>query len=1271
MLASVMTVPFMLSYPAALPISERVDEIAAAIRDHQVVVVAGETGSGKTTQLPKICLQVGRGEHGMIGHTQPRRLAARTVADRIAAELGTPLGGVVGYQVRFTDQVGEHTRVKLMTDGILLAELAADRQLRRYDTLIIDEAHERSLNVDFLLGYLTRLLPRRPDLKLIITSATIDPHRFATHFSATHSPADQGEMRTNRDQLAHISPRSARQGQGQGRGRGRVPVIEVSGRTYPVEIRYRPLENSDSDQPLDQTEAIGAAVTELAAEGPGDILVFLSGEREIRDTADALRKQITRDRALRGTEILPLYARLSLAEQHRVFQPGPNRRIVLATNVAETSLTVPGIRYVIDPGTARVSRYSARLKVQRLPIEPISQASARQRAGRCGRVADGICVRLYSEADYDDRPMFTEPEILRTNLASVILRMADLRLGEVADFPFLDPPDRRQVADGVRLLEELGALDDQRLTKLGRRLARLPVDPRLGRMVLEADRAGCLREVTIIAAALSIQDPRERPVDRREAADALHARFADENSDFVSYLNLWRYLRDKQKELSSSQFRKLCRNEYLNYLRVREWQDVHQQLRQVARTLGGTLNSQPADPPQVHTALLAGLLSQIGMKDVTTKDPRKRHEYIGARGARFALVPGSSLFKKSPQWVMVAELVETSRLWGRIAASIQPEWAEPLAGHLVKRSYSEPAWSAKRGSVTAYEKVTLYGVPIVPRRLVNYGRIDPKLARELFIRHALVEGDWRTHHRFFRDNQDLRERLSQLEDRARRRDIVVDDEVVFDFYDQRIGTDVVSTAHFDRWWKGVRRQQPDLLTLTPDLLINRDTSDVADQYPDEWVYGQLRFPLSYQFEPGEAADGVTVQVPLAALDQAGDAGFDWQVPGLRHELVVALIRSLPKTLRRELVPVPDVAADALENLSPQQGPLLPALATALRQLTGALVPADAWDLSKVPGHLRMTIRVVGEDGKTLAEGKDLAALRNQLRQAARASLAAAASGVERGGLREWTIGTLPRQVELSRAGHRVTAYPTLVDVGDAVDVRVFPTEAEQARHMAAGIRRMLLLSVPSPAGYVSDRLSDEAKLALLRNPHGGVRALLADCAGCAVDALVAESGGVAWDEAAFAALRRRVRADLNRATLGVVTEILPIVTLANQLDDRLAAAPAGPAITDMRDQLSALVRPGFVTAVGWQRLPDLLRWLRAIERRLDKLPYRADQDARAMAAVHRVQDEYERVRSTLPDPDRVRWMIEELRVSLFAQQLGTPYPVSEQRLLRTLATLTR
>ncbi|WP_240759960.1 ATP-dependent RNA helicase HrpA, partial [Phytoactinopolyspora endophytica] len=858
-------------YPEQLPVSQRKDDIAAAIRDHQVVIVAGETGSGKTTQLPKICLELGRGVRGAIGHTQPRRLAARTVAERIAEETKTELGEAVGYQVRFTRKADDDTLVKLMTDGILLSEIGQDRMLRRYDTLIIDEAHERSLNIDFILGYLKQLLPRRPDLKVIITSATIDPERFATHFGA--------------------------------------PIIEVSGRTYPVEIRYRPLvadnstgaENDDggadeeSGEPRDQVQAIVAAIDELALEPPGDVLVFLSGEREIRDTADALNKRFagTAHRGA-GTEVLPLYARLSAAEQHRVFQSHNGRRIVLATNVAETSLTVPGIRYVVDPGTARISRYSHRTKVQRLPIEPISQASARQRAGRCGRVADGVCIRLYSEDDYESRPAFTDPEILRTNLASVILQMTALGLGDVAAFPFLDPPDRRSVSAGVDLLHELGALDPQAkdprksLTDLGRRLSQLPVDPRIARMILEADRQGCAREVITIAAALSIQDPRERPADHQQAADEKHARFRDPTSDFATLLNLWRYLGDEKRARTSNQFRKMCRTEFLNYLRVREWQDLDAQLRSLVKPLGVKLNDGPGGADNIHRALLAGLLSHIGVKE------GQGNEYLGARGTKFGIFPGSGLFKKPPKFVMAAELVETSRLWARMNARIDPEWAETLAGHLVKRSYSEPHWSKKSGAVMAHEKVTLYGVPIVASRRVLYSKVDPELCRELFIRHALVEGDWETRHRFFHHNRELLEDVEDLEHRARRRDILVDDETLFDFYDQRLPADVVSARHFDAWWKKARHSDPELLTFSTDLLINDAAGGVQpDHYPDAWRHGEHELPLTYQFEPGSRADGVTVDVPLPVLNQVDPRGFDWQVPGMREELVIALIKSLP------------------------------------------------------------------------------------------------------------------------------------------------------------------------------------------------------------------------------------------------------------------------------------------------------------------------------------------------------------------------------------------
>ncbi|SBT37792.1 ATP-dependent RNA helicase HrpA [Micromonospora auratinigra] len=1251
-----------ITYPAQLPVSERRDDIAAAIRDHQVVIVAGETGSGKTTQLPKICLELGRGITGLIGHTQPRRLAARTVADRIAEELGTELGDVVGYKVRFTDQVGENSLVKLMTDGILLAELQTDRMLRQYDTLIIDEAHERSLNIDFILGYLRQLLPRRPDLKVVITSATIETDRFAKHFAdAEGNPA---------------------------------PIVEVSGRTYPVEVRYRPLvevteaeeeDEADEENVRDQIQAIGDAVEELAAEGPGDILVFLSGEREIRDTADALGKLVQKKRSLLGTEILPLYARLSSAEQHRVFAAHSGRRVVLATNVAETSLTVPGIKYVVDPGTARISRYSSRLKVQRLPIEPVSQASANQRKGRCGRTSDGICIRLYDEQDFDSRPEFTDPEILRTNLASVILQMTSIGLGDIAAFPFIDPPDRRNVTDGVNLLHELGALDPtesdpaKRLTALGRRLAQLPVDPRLARMVLEGERNGCATEVVVIAAALSIQDPRERPVEKQAQADQAHARFADKESDFVAYLNLWRYLREQQRELSSSAFRRMCKAEYLNYLRVREWQDIVSQLRQVLRTgdkgdgrrgAGADLPDE-IDTPKVHQSLLPGLLSHLGLKDA------QKHEYLGARGAKFAVFPGSALFRKPPRWVMAAELVETSRLWGRVAGRVEPEWVEPLAQHLVKRSYSEPHWEKKQAAVMAYEKVTLYGIPLVTSRKVNFGRIDPALSRELFIRHALVEGDWQTHHQFWRDNRKLLTEVEELENRARRRDILVDDETIFQFYDERIPADVVSGRHFDSWWKKTRRERPELLTFTRELLINSGRGGVDEEdYPDEWRADGVSLPLTYTFDPGTPTDGVTVDIPLPLLNQVPAESFDWQVPGLREELVVALIRSLPKPVRRNFVPVPDYARAALAAITPGEEPLLTALTRQLRRMTGVTVPPDAWDLAKLPAHLRVTFRVLGEDEKPVAEGKDLPSLQRQLRQEVRQVVAAAAPDVARTGLKEWSIGTLPRTIEQVRAGYAVTAYPALVDEGATVGVKVFDSPAEQEAAHWAGTRRLLRLTVPSPAKFLQGRLSNEAKLALSRNPHGGVQALIEDAAGAASDKLIADAGGPAWDADGFAALRDRVRADLVDTVVAVMDRARQVLAAGYAVEQRLGATrnlAVVAALADIRNQLTGLVHAGFLTEAGYARLPDLLRYLTAIERRLDRLPGNPQRDKQQQDRIAVVQKEYQDMLAALPPARRqstaarqIRWMIEELRVNVFAQALGTPYPVSEQRIYRAM-----
>ncbi|MYW55109.1 ATP-dependent RNA helicase HrpA [Streptomyces sp. SID8376] len=1249
-------------YPEQLPVSQKKDAIAEAIRDHQVVIVAGETGSGKTTQIPKICMELGRGVRGMIGHTQPRRIAARTVAERVAEELDTPLGEAVGWKVRFTDQVDpEATFIKLMTDGILLAEIQTDRELRAYDTIIIDEAHERSLNIDFLLGYLAQLLPKRPDLKVVITSATIDPERFSRHF-------------------------------------GDAPIIEVSGRTYPVEVRYRPLLEEDSeDADRDQITAITDAVEELMAEGPGDILVFLSGEREIRDTADALNKK-----RYRSTEVLPLYARLSHAEQHRVFQQHSGRRIVLATNVAETSLTVPGIKYVIDPGFARISRYSHRTKVQRLPIEPVSQASANQRKGRCGRTSDGICIRLYSEDDFLSRPEFTDAEILRTNLASVILQMTAAGLGEIEKFPFIDPPDHRNIRDGVQLLQELGALDPtqkdprKRLTPTGRKLAQLPVDPRLARMVLEAERNGCVREVMVIAAALSIQDPRERPADKQTQADQQHARFRDETSDFLAFLNLWRYIREQQKERGSSSFRRMCKQEYLNFLRIREWQDIYAQLRTVAKQMGIHLNDQDAPADRIHVSLLAGLLSHIGMKDVKeSKDSGQgggrreggRNEYLGARNAKFAVFPGSALFKKPPRFVMSAELVETSRLWARVNAKIEPEWVEPLAEHLVKRTYSEPHWEKDQAAVMAYEKVTLYGVPIVAQRKVNYGRIDPGLSRELFIRNALVEGDWRTHHKFFADNRKLLTEVEELEHRARRRDILVDDETLFDFYDQRIPDHVVSGAHFDSWWKRKRREQPDFLDFEREMLI-RESADAVTKadYPDIWRQGPLTFRVTYQFEPGADADGVTVHIPLQVLNQVTDEGFDWQIPGLREEVVTELIRSLPKPIRRNYVPAPNYAKAFLERAVPLQEPLTVTMARELKRMVGVPFEAEDFDWSRVPDHLKVTFRIVDERRRTLAEDKDLEALKLKLRPKARKALSQAAAAtaqrqggesLERKGLTDWTIGSLTRVFETRRAGQPVKAYPALVDDGDSVSVRLFDSEAEQAEAMWKGTRRLILLSIPvNPGKFASEKLTNPQKLALSANPHGSVQALFDDCAMAAADKLIADFGGPVWDEESYRKLFDKVRAEIVDTTVRAVGQVQQVLAAWQACERRLKGvrSPALlPNLQDVRTQLDGLVKPGFVTEAGLRRMPDLMRYLVAADRRLQQMPTNAQRDTTRMAKVHEMQDEYawllEQMPQGRPVPQQVRdirWMIEELRVSYFAHALGTAYPVSDKRIVKAI-----
>lgn len=1309
---------FHISYPAELPVSERREDLMAAIAANQVTIIAGETGSGKTTQIPKMCLELGLGDNGLIGHTQPRRLAARTVAERIAFELGVEIGQEVGFQVRFTGEVGRSTKVKLMTDGILLAEIQRDKLLRKYNAIIIDEAHERSLNIDFILGYLKRILPQRPDLKVIITSATIDPERFAKHFGSDEDPS---------------------------------PIIEVSGRTFPVEIRYRPLSQpaggaagDDADASDDELEedrdpldAVCDAVDELALEAPGDILIFFSGEREIRDAAEALNARIQSNRRLAGTEVLPLFARLSLQEQHRVFNPGSKRRIVLATNVAETSLTVPGIKYVIDTGTARISRYSHRTKVQRLPIERVSQASANQRSGRCGRVSDGIAIRLYSEEDFESRPLYTDPEILRTNLAAVILQMTAMGVArgpkDIENFPFVEPPDSRAINDGVTLLRELGALSAARagdgaaeaggngsgrsgggLTAVGQKLAQLPVDPRLGRMIVEAGKRGCVREVMILAAALTIQDPRERPTDKQQLAAEKHARFRDENSDFTGFLNLWNYIQEKQQELSSTQFRRLCRNEFINYLRVREWQDLFAQLRQLARPLGISLdNKRQADPVAnhegVHISLLAGLLSHIGILD------ERKREYAGARGTRFAIFPGSALFKKSPTFVMAAELVETSRLWARVAAKFEPAWAEQVAPHLVKHSYSEPHWSTKMGSVMAYEKVTLYGVPIIAQRRINYGKVDPVLARELFIRHALVEGDWKTHHKFFHRNRALLHEVEELEARMRRRDLLVDDETLFEFYDARVGKDVVSERHFDKWWKEARQQDPALLDFDQSLLLS-DDADALDEsaYPKTWLHKGFELPLTYEFHPvapgspPNPSDGVTAEVPVLFLNQLDDAAFRWLIPGQRVELVTALIKSLPKQIRKNFVPAPDVArqaAAALEaDFDPSEDDLEPSLELVLRRIRGHVIPPGSWNWDAVPSHLRVSFKVVDSRGTVLDEGKDLEALQERLAPATRRAIAeslgatpataapraskkgtpqadrqdgrpAAPTGfAEQSGLTEWSFGTVQREVSVTVKGHTVTGYPGLVDEGTAVALRVFQSASEQQEAMRGGVIRLLALRVPSPDRYVLEHLNNTEKLTFSQNPHGSVSALIADCALAAVDKLTPPE--LPWDRASFDALYEQVRAELIDTVFGVTAVVERILASTRRIEKQLKGTTSLAlisALNDVRSQLEQLVFPGFVARTGYAQLSQLPRYLAAIEKRLEKLPGNVQRDALNMAAVQRLEDEYDdAVSALLPgrragaELTQVRWMIEELRVSLFAVELGTAYSVSEKRIRAVL-----
>ena len=1365
-------IPEAITYPEELPVSERREDIMNAIRDNQVVIIAGETGSGKTTQIPKMCLDLGLGEKGLIGHTQPRRLAARSVAERIAEELGQKIGKTVGYQVRFTSEVGEHSAIKLMTDGILLAEIQNDKLLRRYSTLIIDEAHERSLNIDFILGYLKRILPQRPDLKVIITSATIDPERFARHFSPSYVPGkgivDENLSAEEREIAEAILPDDA------------PPIIEVSGRTYPVEIRYRPLDEEDylSDDEIeddhDPTDGILDAIKELSKEAPGDILIFFSGEREIRDAKDAIEAMVLKSPRL-NYEVLPLYARLSLAEQHRVFSPGSRPRIVLATNVAETSLTVPGIKYVIDTGTARISRYSARTKVQRLPIERISQASANQRSGRCGRVSDGIAIRLYSEEDFNSRPEFTDPEILRTNLAAVILQMIAIGVvrepGDISRFPFVQPPASRAINDGVNLLRELGALTERThrkgrggnnsatLTAIGRAMAAFPVDPRLARMIIEGGRRGCAKEMMVLAAALTIQDPRERPADVRAEADAMHARFVDDTSDFSSFLLLWDYINEQQAALSSSQLRKMCHREYINYLRIREWQDLFAQLREMGRTAnihasGGRDINASAHEVDIHKSLLTGLLSHVGVKEEREKDSKGRtrgpREYLGARGTKFAIFPGSGLFKKGPDWVLSAELVETSRLWARTNAAIEPQWIEEVGKHLISVQYSEPHWSLSSGAAVAYAKGTLFGLTIYADRPVQYARVDAAAAREIFIQSALVEGQWHTQPKFYLRNQRALAEVEELEARLRRRDLRVDDSVLFAFYDARIPAHVTDVRAFDKWWKQARLEDDNFLDFNPEKLINEEAADYDDsQFPRQWVQrtdsGELTLDLRYEYAPTagvggartEAAkrDGVAVQVPILFLNQLSPEPFRWQIPGLRHELVTALIKSLPKAIRRNFVPAPDVARAACaaleEDYSPATDELLPSLALVLRRLRGVVVEPEAFNWDAVPEHLKMGFQVRNARNKILGEGKDLRALQQQLHKEIRSALADSlgasdeamakmvalaqggsgnsggsgnasgpAASAKKGAknaqsgtaqvadahgsqVREisgltafpadlFPNGEIPRKVQRVIATQAVNGYPALVDEGSSVGLRIFPTEAEQLHAQRRGIIRLLQLQVPSPVRYVSEHLSHKEKIVFTQNPHGSIDELIRDCTVAALDHLVPHTP--IFTHAEYSELYEHVRAELIETVFDVtklVAEILSEATALKKAIKKATSLTTMHAVSDVKAQMENLVYPGFVAKTGYDQLVHIPRYLKAAQVRLTKLGPNLHRDNQLMLTVQDLEDSYDNAVKSLPAgtivPDalrRVNWMIEELRVSFFAQELGTAYTVSEKRIAK-------
>jgi len=1224
------------SFDGDLPVIDRREEIAKAIEENQVIILSGETGSGKTTQLPKICLELGRGVAGMIGHTQPRRLAARTVANRIAEELKSELGDIVGYKVRFHDQVNaEHSYIKLMTDGILLAETQNDKFLNQYDTIIIDEAHERSLNIDFLLGYFKQLLPKRPDLKLIITSATIDTKRFSEHFN-------------------------------------NAPVIEVTGRTFPVELRYRPPAGDDDEQrDYDMVRGIVEAVDELCKEGQGDVLVFLSGERDIRDVSEALRKHHPPK-----TQILPLLARQSAAEQNRVFKTGGHRRIVLATNVAETSLTVPGIRYVVDPGFARISRYSVRNKVQRLPIEKISQSSANQRSGRCGRVAAGIAIRLYDEDNFKNRPDFTDPEVLRTNLASVILQMSSLKLGDPSKFPFINPPPDKMINDGFRLLEELGAVNSQRnLTESGRNLAKLPIDPRIARMVLSAQKQNCLTEVLIIASALSIQDPRERPMDKQQAADEAHNKYKDERSDFLGFIKLWGLYHDKKKHLTQNKLRKFCKENFLSFIRLREWHDIHQQLHVQVTQMGLKPNQIPADYREIHQALLSGLLSNIAVKTDKT-------EYTGTRNLKLKIFPGSALHKKGPKWIIAAELVETGRLYARIVAKIEPEWIEPVAGELVKKQYSDPHWEKKPAQVVAFEQISLYGLPIVARRRVHFGAIDPAKSHEIFIRDALVQGDWFCPAPFFNHNIELIKSIEQLEQKSRRRDVLVDDEVLFDFYKKRLPDHIVNGAGFEKWRKKAEQEQEKLLFLDRDELMHHQADHVTDHaYPDQMLVNLVPLTLEYNFEPGKTGDGITQSIPLSLLNQTNAERYEWLVPGLLRDKVIFLIKSLPKSQRRHFIPVPTYADNCLKNMSAESGSLFIALSEQLRKQTGVEISVSDWNVSDLPNYLQMNFRLLDESGKLLDESRDLEQLKQKWAKEAAASFRQMPdSDYEQQGLTSWSFDDLPESITLNQNGLEMTAYPTLIDKEDSVDLTLMDTQKQADAFTAKGLRRLFILAQADSVKYLNKHLPNIKQMCLhyinvQASPFGNdaisnktpSEQLKTDLIQLAFDRCFILEQAPIRSKSDF-----EQRLDDNRSELiSTATELakqvaIPLAeyhAIAKRLSGKMPLTAIN-AIKDIKQQLHYLLYQGFAHHTPNHALKRLPMYFKAIGHRLDKL---AENPSRDQQWMNEIKPHWQRYQNNINNQssaefEHYRWMIEELRISLFAQEVKTAYPISSKRL---------